>query len=86
MAFKIRTSKYRHIFCDAPKPEECFTGFKLSTLTGDQQYIKASAKYFAVALFGGGGPIMVGRHDRPGRYEAGTSSVVQGHKGCRLGL
>ena len=70
-------------FC-SPHLQECFTGFKLSTLTGDQQYIKASAKYFAVALFGGGGPIMVGRHDRPGRYEAGTSSIVQGHKGAVL--
>eukprot|EP00567_Pseudictyota_dubia_P003711 CAMPEP_0197444788 /NCGR_PEP_ID=MMETSP1175-20131217/10177_1 /TAXON_ID=1003142 /ORGANISM="Triceratium dubium, Strain CCMP147" /LENGTH=450 /DNA_ID=CAMNT_0042975641 /DNA_START=93 /DNA_END=1445 /DNA_ORIENTATION=- len=84
MAFKIRASKYRHIFCDAPKPEECWTGFRLATVTGDQQYIKASAKYFAVSLFGGGGPLMVGRLDRPGRFNPGTSPEIQGHTGAVL--
>jgi coronin-1B/1C/6 len=36
----------------------------LSTVTGEQQYIKASAKYFAVALRGGGDPMAVCRLDR----------------------
>jgi len=82
--FKIRHSKYRHVFCDQPKPDQCFTGFKLSTVTGDQQYIKASAKYYVVSLFGGGGPMHVGRLDRPGRFEAGTSCQVEGHTGAVL--
>mmetsp|Transcript_8558 Transcript_8558/g.8120 ORF Transcript_8558/g.8120 Transcript_8558/m.8120 type:complete len:449 (-) Transcript_8558:306-1652(-) len=82
--FKIRHSKYRHIYCDAPKPENCFTGIRLSTVTGDQQYIKASAKYYVVALFGGGGPLQVGRLDRPGRFESGTSPLVSGHTGSVL--
>jgi len=82
--FKIRHSKYRHIFCDAPKPENTFTGIRLSTVTGDQQYIKASAKYYVVALFGGGGPLHVGRLDRPGRFESGTSQLVSGHTGSVL--
>lgn len=84
MAFKIRQSKYRHIFCDTPKPEFCFTGFQLSTVTGEQQYIKASAKYFAIALRGGGGPIGICKLDRPGRFEPGTSSIVHGHTGSVL--
>jgi coronin-1B/1C/6 len=82
--FKIRTSKYRHVYCDTPKPEHCHTGIRLSTVTGDQQYIKASAKYYAVALFGGGGPMHIGRLDRPGRFESGTSSQVEGHTGSVL--
>jgi coronin-1B/1C/6 len=57
---------------------------RLSTVTGDQQYIKASAKYFVVALQGGGGPMCVGRLDRPGRFEDGTSQVVHGHTGAVL--
>lgn len=57
---------------------------RLSTVTGEQQYIKASSKYLAIALAGGGGPMMVGRLDRPGRFESGTSQVVQGHKGSVL--
>lgn len=86
MAFKFRTSKYRHIFADNPKPEQTFTGFRLSTVTGDQQYIKASAKYFSLALAGGGGPIAVCRHDRPGRFERGKSQIVSGHKGHVLDM
>lgn len=82
--FKIRHSKYRHVYCDAPKPEHCHTGIRLSTVTGDQQYIKASAKYYVVALFGGGGPMHVGRLDRPGRFASGTSPQVEGHTGSVL--
>jgi coronin-1B/1C/6 len=57
---------------------------RLSTVTGDQQYIKASAKYFVVALQGGGGPMCIGRLDRPGRFEDSTSAVAQGHTGSVL--
>lgn len=59
---------------------------RLSTVTGDQQYIKASTKYYVVALFGGGGPMHVGRLDRPGRFEYGTSSAVEGHTGSVLDM
>lgn len=80
--FKIRTSKFRHVFCDQPKQEELWTEFRLSTVTGDQQYVKASGKYFAVGMAGGGGPICVNRLDRPGRFEAGLSGFVSGHGGA----
>lgn len=82
--FKIRSSKFRHAYCDAPKQEMCHTGFRLSTVTGDQQYIKASSKYFAVALFGGGGLVYVGRHDRPGRFVPGNTPTLHGHHGSIL--
>jgi coronin-1B/1C/6 len=53
-------------------------------VTGDQQYIKASGKYFCIALAGGGGPMAIGRLDRPGRFEPGTSAMVSGHTGSVL--
>jgi len=84
--FKIRSSKYRHVFCDQPKPENTYTGFRLATVTGEQQYIKASAKYYIVPLFGGGGPLHVGRLDRAGRFKSGTSQVVSGHSGAVLDI
>ncbi|KAL7539649.1 hypothetical protein ACHAWF_006473 [Thalassiosira exigua] len=62
----------------------CHHGFRLSTVTGDQQYIKASSKYFAVALFGGGGVVYVGRHDRPGRFVPGATPTLHGHAGAIL--
>lgn len=84
--FKIRASKFRHVFCDQPKPEECWSEFRLSTVTGDQQYIKASGKYLSVGLSGGGGPMLVGRLDRPGRFEMGSCSQVSGHAGAVLDM
>jgi len=82
--FKIRQSKYRHVYCDAPKQAMCYTGFRIATATGEQQYIKASTKYWSVAMFGGGGPLVIGRHDRPGRFEDGASPIIKGHSGTVL--
>jgi len=82
--FKIRQSKYRHVYCDAPKQTMCYTGFRVATASGEQQYIKASTKYWSVSMFGGGGPLVVGRHDRPGRFEDGASPILKGHSGTVL--
>lgn len=82
--FKIRQSKFRHIYCDQPKQEMLYTGFRVATATGEQQYIKASTKYWSVAMFGGGGPLVVGRHDRPGRFVDGESPILKGHSGTVL--
>jgi coronin-1B/1C/6 len=48
--------------------------------------VKASTKYWSVAMFGGGGPLIVGRHDRPGRFEDGTSPILKGHSGSVLDM
>jgi coronin-1B/1C/6 len=53
-------------------------------VTGDQQYVKASAKYFAVGMAGGGGPVYVNRLDRPGRFEVDRCPYVHGHTGAVL--
>lgn len=58
----------------------------MSTVTGDQQYIKASTKYFAVGTAGGGGSMVVGRLDRPGRFESGTTPIVTGHTGAVMDM
>lgn len=58
----------------------------MSTVTGDQQYIKASAKWFAVGMAGGGGPIVVFNLARPGRFESGTSGFLSGHAGAVLDM
>jgi len=58
----------------------------MSTVTGDQQYIKASTKYFCVGSAGGGGSMVVGRLDRPGRFEAGLSPIVTGHAGAVMDM
>lgn len=35
-------------------------------------------------MFGGGGPLVVGRHDRPGRFNDGESPILTGHSGTVL--
>lgn len=50
----------------------------MSTVTGEQNYIKANALYFAVGLVGGGGPFTVLPLNKPGRVEPETP-IVTGH-------
>ena len=66
--------------------QECFADFRLSTVTGDQQYVKASAKYFSIGMAGGGGPVVVHRLDRPGRFEVSACPYITGHSGAVLDM
>lgn len=76
----VRASKYRHVFVEPPKTEGTYRGFRLSTATGEQQYIKGNTKFFAVALAGGGGPIAVVDYEKTGTFGPDTPFVA-GHKG-----
>ena len=67
-------------------PQETWIDFRLSTVTGDQQYVKASTKYWSVGMAGGGGPVVVGRLDRPGRFDVSTCSYIHGHSGAVLDM
>jgi coronin-1B/1C/6 len=83
MSHFVRASKYRHVYCEAPKVEESYTGFRLSTVTGEQSYIKGNSKYFAVGLQGGGGPFAVVAYNQFGRFDP-SSPVVSGHSAAVL--
>lgn len=74
----VRASKVRHLFAEEPKSEKKFTEIRLSPVTGDHQYIKANSKYFAVAVRGGGGAVLVHPIDKPGRIGVGKP-VIAGH-------
>ena len=50
MSSFVRSSKYRHVFCEAPRADATWSNLRLSTVTGDQSYIKGNGKYFAVAV------------------------------------
>ena len=78
----VRSSKYRHVYCDPPKPHQTISGFRLSSTTGEQSYIKCSSKYLSVSVSGGGGPFVVHPINDPGR-KANFSKVV-GHSGAVL--
>jgi coronin-1B/1C/6 len=74
-----KTSKFRFVYCDSPRADQTWTGLKLSGTTGEQSYIKANSKYFAVAWQGGGGPFTVFDIDKPGR--ADTQCIMNGQSG-----
>ena len=48
MSSFVRASKFRHVFSDAPRPDTTFQNLRLSTVTGEQNYIKANPLFFAV--------------------------------------
>jgi len=74
-------SRVRNCFAPDPKKDELYTEFRVSTKAGDHQYIKANTKYFAVPIRGGGGPVLVWRHDKPGRIPTSAPKVA-GHAGA----
>ena len=59
--------------------EEIYQGFRVASTTGDQNYIKGNAKYFAFPAGGGGGPICIRRHNTPGRVPS-QLPLLTGHK------
>lgn len=85
MAGLVRASKFRHIFCDPPRPDATFQNIRVSTVTGEQNYIKANAKFFAVGTQGGGGPVAVLSLDKPGRYDTSLPTIA-GHAGPVLDM
>jgi hypothetical protein len=77
----VRQSKVRHIFAQEPKPEQTYQNFKLSTATGDHNYIKGNAKYFGVPISSGGGALTVCSYEDLGKQGA-QPPCLDGHKVC----
>ncbi|GBG24767.1 Coronin-like protein [Hondaea fermentalgiana] len=79
----VRASKVRHVYCQPSKPEEHYSNIRLSTATGDHNYIKVNTKYFAVPVATGNGSLAVHNLDQPGRLPA-QPAVLDGHRGAVL--
>jgi len=71
---------YKHLFAEQPKPEFTFQDLKKPYTSGEGCYVAASPTLFAVSLAGGGGPVMIHRHDKPGRLKTGHH-VLNVHTG-----
>eukprot|EP01041_Mallomonas_annulata_P007777 gene7777-15913_t len=83
MSHFVRASKFRHVYCDPPRVDSTFQTLRLSTVTGEQNYIKANSNYFAVGLQGGGGPFAIVNLNKPGRFDADLP-IVTGHSAAVL--
>jgi len=76
---------FKHLHADTPKPEFQFLDLKKPYTSGEGSYVAASATLFAVTLSGGGGPVLIQRHDAPGRIKSDVKKVNT-HKGKVLDL
>ena len=83
MSHFVRASKFRHVFIEPEKHENCYTNLRLATATGEQNYIKGNPKYFAVAYQGGGGSMAVIPYSKVGKWEQ-TNPRISGHKSAIL--
>jgi len=71
---------FKHLFADQPKPEFTYQDIKKPYTSGEGCYVAASSTLFAVSLAGGGGPVMIHRHDKPGRM-ANDHRLLNVHTG-----
>jgi len=76
---------FKHLHADTPKPEFQFLDLKKPFTSGEGCYVAASATLFAVTLQGGGGPVLIQRHDTPCRIKSDIKKVNT-HKGKVLDL
>eukprot|EP00475_Leptophrys_vorax_P014082 TRINITY_DN2046_c0_g1_i1.p1 TRINITY_DN2046_c0_g1~~TRINITY_DN2046_c0_g1_i1.p1 ORF type:complete len:471 (-),score=132.31 TRINITY_DN2046_c0_g1_i1:90-1409(-) len=74
----VRASKFRHVHGEPAAPKDCFTELRPET-TGEGNYIKANSTYWAMAVQGGGGPVIVHPIKKPIRFPA-SPAVLNVHK------
>jgi len=74
----VRASKFRHVFAEPEKTDNCYSDLELSPVTGDHNYVKGNSKFFSVAVRGGGGPVLVLPYSATGKLPRGYP-LVNGH-------
>jgi coronin-1B/1C/6 len=88
MAFKIRATKYKHVFATEPnQPHKLWDGVKLTKSAWDSNWATASAKWVCMAWdTAGGGAVGVLDATKPGKLEPTQVPLISGHKGAVLDL
>jgi len=83
----VRSSKFRHVFANTQKPENCFNGLKASRSAWDSNKIKANTKFIGVIWeASGGGSFWVHDVKKVGRLSAANLPLIAGHKGDVLDI
>ncbi|XP_065063838.1 coronin-1C-A-like [Rhopilema esculentum] len=82
----VRESKFRHVFGEPFKKENCYDGISITKNAWDGNYCAVNSKFVAVVLESrGGGAFIVLPLQKTGRVEIGHAKV-SGHKGRVLDL
>jgi len=86
MAFKVRASKYRHVFANEPN-KGFWDGVRLTKNAWDSNWACASSKWVCMAWdTAGGGAVGVLDAKKPGKLEPTQVPLISGHKGAVLDL
>jgi len=76
----VRSSKYRHVFGTAAKPEDCYNNIKLSKNAWDTNYVAVNPVFLAACWqTGGGGAVGIIPLKNTGKL--GELPTISGHKG-----
>jgi len=87
MSRVVRASKYRHVFGQPAKTEECYQNVNATRSAWDSNYIRANPKFIAVCWeAGGGGSLAVIANENSGKLAQGNVPLFAGHKGAVLDL
>jgi len=82
----VRSSKFRHVYGNPYKKEECFDNIRITRNAWDSQYCAVNEKFVAVVVeAGGGGAFGVFKHDQNGKIDTDFPKVT-GHKGPVLDI
>jgi len=83
----VRQSKFRHVFGQQAKTEDCYTNINVTRSAWDSNFIKCNPKFFAVAWeVAGGGSLGVIRHEDNGKLAQGNPPLLSAHKGAVLDM
>lgn len=86
MAFRMRTSKYRHVFGQPLKRDQCYDNIRISKTSWDSTFCSVNPKFVAIITdAAGGGSFLVQPLNRTGRVER-DCPLVAGHKAAVLDI
>ncbi|KAK7934116.1 hypothetical protein WMY93_005012 [Mugilogobius chulae] len=82
----VRVSKYRHVFGQTAKNDQCYDDIRVSRVTWDSNFCAVNPKYVAIIIeASGGGAFLVLPLHKTGRIDASHPTVC-GHKGPVLDI
>lgn len=87
MSFRVvRSSKFRHVFGNALKRDQCYDNIRITKSSWDSAYCAVNPKFLAIVTeAAGGGAFLVLPLEKTGRIERDTPLVI-GHKAAVLDI
>ncbi|CAD5120749.1 DgyrCDS9310 [Dimorphilus gyrociliatus] len=86
MSFRVRQSKFRHVFGQALKKDQCYDNIRVTKSAWDSTYCAVNPKFLAIITeAAGGGAFLILPVEKTGRIERDIP-LVSGHKKAVLDI